>query len=95
MELCYAPFSLAEGLRRSLEDPPATLLVLPNGWVKIAAALPYTCADLRKQTLAQAWQCYCSAWHDEAVITAVRSAIRDELRHAEANTWRPVAVANA
>jgi MoaA/NifB/PqqE/SkfB family radical SAM enzyme len=47
MELCYIPFDLSEGLRRSLEDPPATMLVLPNGWVKVAAALPHICADLR------------------------------------------------
>jgi hypothetical protein len=47
MELCYIPFDMAEGLRRSVADPPATLLVLPNGWVKVAAALPHVCADLR------------------------------------------------
>lgn len=94
MELCYAPFSLAEGLRRSLEDPPATMLVLPNGWVKVTAALPYTCADLRQQTLTEAWGSYCRAWRDDALIAAVRGTCRDESRHAEANTWRPVPVAN-
>src|SRR5262249_40389819 len=52
MELCYIPFDIAEGLRQSLYDPPATMLVLPNGWVKVAAALPYVCADLRQDTLA-------------------------------------------
>ncbi len=40
------------GLRESLATPPATLLVLPNGWVKVAAALPHVCADLRHESLA-------------------------------------------
>ena len=47
MELCFEPFEIREGLQASLESPPATLLVLPNGWVKVAAALPQICADLR------------------------------------------------
>src|SRR4030095_6631560 len=47
MELCYVPFSMEEGLRGSLAEPPATLLVLPDGRVKVAAALPHICADLR------------------------------------------------
>ena len=32
LELCYVPFSMADGLRASLQEPPATLLVLPNGF---------------------------------------------------------------
>ena len=56
MELCYVPFSMEEGLRGSLAEPPATLLVLPDGRVKVAAALPHICADLRRQTLAEAWR---------------------------------------
>ena len=48
MELCYIPFDMKDALRGSLDEPPATLLVLPNGWVKVAAALPYVCADLRR-----------------------------------------------
>ena len=88
MELCYSPFDLAEAMRRSVDDPPATLLVLPNGWVKVAAVLPHICADLRKATLAQAWQAYRDAWRDPEVITAARSAVEDESKHAQANRWR-------
>ena len=93
MELCYSPFTMGDGLRGSLEEPPATLLVLPNGWVKIVAARPQICADLRKNTLERAWQAYCDAWRDESVLDAVRRAMGDEARHAEANSWRPVAAA--
>jgi MoaA/NifB/PqqE/SkfB family radical SAM enzyme len=93
IELCYTPFSMTDGLRGSMQDPPATLLVLPNGWVKVAAALPYVCADLRRHTLAESWTRYRAAWREETVISALQSAIEDESRHAEANTWRIAAIA--
>jgi hypothetical protein len=62
--------------------------------VKVAAALPYVCANLRRETLAEAWEAYRSAWRNESVIAEVRRAIADESRHAEANTWRVVPVAH-
>jgi MoaA/NifB/PqqE/SkfB family radical SAM enzyme len=87
MELCYSPFDLAEGLRRSLADPPATLLLLPNGWVKVAAALPYVCADLRHASLADAWRAYCEAWRGATVRAAAACAIEDASRHPAGNRW--------
>lgn len=92
MEFCYSPFTLEEALKECLNEPPATLLVLPNGWVKVAAALPQVCADLRRETLEQAWKAYCGAWHDDAVIVAARRAAEDGRQHAEANRWRPLKV---
>ena len=93
MGLCYIPFDLAEGLAACLEVPPATLLVLPNGWVKVAAALPHVCADLRAMTLAEAWAAYREAWHDGSVRAAARRAIEDPERHASANRWQAMLVA--
>ncbi len=90
MVVCYEPFSLDEALRETMLDPPATLLVLPNGLVKVAAALPYICADLRRDTLAEAWDSYRRAWRSETVIRALRRAIADESAHAEANAWQPL-----
>jgi MoaA/NifB/PqqE/SkfB family radical SAM enzyme len=92
MEICYEPFSLEEGLRRSLDDPPATLLVLPNGWVKVAAALPQVCADLRHCSLQEAWGAYQRAWQEASVQRAVRDAVADETRHGLANRWRLLSV---
>jgi MoaA/NifB/PqqE/SkfB family radical SAM enzyme len=88
MEMCFEPFTMQEGLRRSAEEPPATLLVLPNGWVKAAAALPHICADLRRTSLGEAWDDYRRAWRDATMGAAVREAIADEQRHGEANAWR-------
>jgi MoaA/NifB/PqqE/SkfB family radical SAM enzyme len=92
MEICYSPFTLGEGLQASLKEPPATLLILPNGWVKVAAALPQICADLRQEGLADAWAAYCRAWLDSGVVAAARRAVRDESNHADANQWRRLAV---
>jgi len=74
-------------------EPPATLLVLPDGRVKVAAALPHICADLRRQSLAEAWEAYRRAWRDEPVLAAIRGAIVDPARHAEANKWQLLPVA--
>jgi MoaA/NifB/PqqE/SkfB family radical SAM enzyme len=95
MELCYSPRDIAGALQHSLHEPPATLLVLPNGWVKVAAALPHVCSDLRRESLADAWRAYCAAWHDDDVIDSARRAIDDASRHADANRWTWLPVVNA
>ena len=95
MELCYEPFTMVDALRASLAEPPATLLVLPNGWVKVSAALPHVCADLRQVNLAQAWDTYRAAWRGATMAAAVREALEDEGRHAQANKWQKLSVINA
>jgi MoaA/NifB/PqqE/SkfB family radical SAM enzyme len=94
LELCHLPFDLEDGLRGSLKTPPATLLVLPNGWIKVAAALPQICADLRRSTLAEAWEAYRRAWRSDTVLAAVRRAVVDPSRHAHANIWQLLPVAH-
>lgn len=91
MELCYEPFEIRDGLRASLESPSATLLVLPNGWVKVAAPLPQICADLRRDRLDEAWRAYRAAWRDEQFAAAARRAIDDAALLAQANAWQPPA----
>ena len=88
MELCFEPFTVSDGLAAAAQQPPATLLVLPNGWVKVAAALPHVCADLRRVNLARAWNDYRAAWRGATMTSVVREAIEDESRHGLANTWR-------
>jgi hypothetical protein len=77
-----------DALKASLVDPPATLLVLPNGWVKVVAALPHICADLRHVTLSEAWDAYRDAWQQDEVRAAVHLAAKDESRHAKSNIWQ-------
>jgi len=94
LELCYLPFSIEDGLRRSLEEPPATLLVLPDGRVKVAAALPHVCADLRRRTLAQAWDAYRNAWRYGEMLAEIHRAMTDPALHAQANVWKPLSFAD-
>ena len=94
LELCHEPFDVEAGLAESLASPPATLLVLPNGWVKVAAALPHICADLRRDRLDAAWQAYRNAWSDGKVLASARRAVHDPTHHARANSWQLMSVAH-
>jgi len=76
MELCFRPFSIQEAL--SQEGPSGTLLVLPDGKVKVSAALPYFCADLKSMSLRQAWEAYGRAWRDPRTLAALRRAAQEE-----------------
>ncbi len=90
IELCYRPFTLQEGLREGLSAPPAALLVLPNGKVKLAAPLPYTFADVRRQSIEEIWDAYRAAWQRPEVDRAVQAVLRDPRLLEEANHWRPL-----
>ncbi|MFH1725787.1 MAG: radical SAM protein [Elusimicrobiota bacterium] len=90
LELRWSPFTIEEGLEECLLQPPATLLVLPDGRVKVAAVLPYTCADLRRQSLAEAWDAYRRAWARPEVREACARVLADPARLAEADRWLPL-----
>jgi len=87
-ELCFEPFSVQDGLRRSLADPPATLLVLPNGLVKLMGVLPYVCGDLRRDELSTIWENYCRFWNGDTMKALASDAIMDASLHARANDWQ-------
>ncbi|MBI4425025.1 MAG: radical SAM protein [Elusimicrobia bacterium] len=87
LELCYKPFSVSEDLSGQLQDPPGTLLVLPDGRVKVSAALPYVCADLKRQDLSEAWAAYRAAWRRPAVAEAIRRLLREPAGSSQANAW--------
>jgi len=92
MELCFRPFSLSEELGQRKAEPSGTLLVLPDGRVKVSAALPYVCADLKRMTLAQAWRRYLAAWSHPKVAEALADAAGDEAAQARANAWEDLDV---
>lgn len=90
MEIWHDPFTVEDGLRQSLQSPPATLLILPNGMVKIVASCGQICGHLRESSLSEVWDQYRCAWRHEKVIAAVQRAIADEAAHADANVWTRV-----
>ena len=88
MELSIYPWDILTEMERRLESPQAMLLVVPNGRVKLLNALPFAPADLRRDTLDEAWQAYRNAWRAIEVRKFIK-ACRDDpqlLRHAN-ETW--------
>jgi MoaA/NifB/PqqE/SkfB family radical SAM enzyme len=87
LELCFRPYSVLDALREQVQEPPATLLILPHGKVKVAAALPFLCADVRTQSLSQAWQAYRESWGQLRVRQAVAQVLAEPRHLQEANRW--------
>ncbi len=83
---CY-PYDVIEELRYRLTTPSASLLVLPNGKVKLIGPLPFICGDLRVSSLDEIWRQYKLAWKDPRVIEHGRGVVEDPARVAEANSW--------
>jgi MoaA/NifB/PqqE/SkfB family radical SAM enzyme len=65
--LSIYPWDIVTEMERRLESPQAMLLVVPNGKVKLLNALPFAPADLRRDSLAQAWNAYRDAWRTAEV----------------------------
>ena len=86
--LSVYPWDILTEVRTRLESPQAMLLVVPNGKVKLLNALPFAPADLRRDSLAQAWEAYKEAWRSEPVRDFIRRCMGDPslLRHAN-ETW--------
>jgi MoaA/NifB/PqqE/SkfB family radical SAM enzyme len=93
-KLSIYPWDILTELERRLESPQAMLLVVPNGKIKLLNALPFAPADLRRDTLAEAWRAYQAAWRDSDVADFIARCRIDPtlLRHAN-ETWemRPAA----
>jgi len=96
MALSIYPWDILTELRTRLESPQAMLLVVPNGKVKLLNALPFAVADLRRDSIGQAWVAYQEAWRSRPVRAFVeRCATEPELlRHAN-ETWELGSVATA
>jgi MoaA/NifB/PqqE/SkfB family radical SAM enzyme len=86
--LCIYPWDIFEEMQVRRESPQAMLLVVPNGKVKLLNALPFAAADLRCDSLAQAWHAYCEAWRSPEVGEFIDACRADPtlLRHAN-ETW--------
>jgi len=86
--LSIYPWDILMELERRLESPQAMLLVVPNGKVKLLNALPFAPADLRRDSLEQAWQAYRVAWQSSEVREFIQACQRNPvlLRHAN-ETW--------
>ena len=83
---CY-PYDVIEELRYRLEQPSASLLIIPNGKVKLIGPLPFICGDLKTMPLSEVWDNYQRAWSDERVVEFGRRVVERPELVAEANNW--------
>jgi MoaA/NifB/PqqE/SkfB family radical SAM enzyme len=88
ISLSIYPWDIVTEIETRLEHPQAMLLVVPNGKVKLLNALPFSPADLRTDSLDNAWQAYRDAWRATEVRDFVMQCRSDPalLRHAN-ETW--------
>jgi MoaA/NifB/PqqE/SkfB family radical SAM enzyme len=86
--LSIYPWDILAEMQQRLESPQAMLLVVPNGKVKLLNALPFAPADLRRDSLEQAWEAYREAWRSDEVRDFVAACRANPalLRHAN-ETW--------
>jgi MoaA/NifB/PqqE/SkfB family radical SAM enzyme len=87
MKIYHYPFDVIEELKYRLEKPSASLLVVPNGKVKLIGPLPFICGDLKKQSLSQVWEKYKQAWKKPEVIDFTKKVIADPKLLAQSNNW--------
>ncbi len=88
MEIAFRPFSIEEDLKAKKSAMPATILILPDGRVRVSGFLPYTCADLRKETLIQAWKECQKAYQNPKISTGFDEILKDASVLALANQLR-------
>ncbi|MCX5795112.1 MAG: radical SAM protein [Elusimicrobia bacterium] len=84
MEVCYRPFELRQGVEEWLREPPGTLSVQADGKVRVSAVLPWLCGDLRRDSLAEAWDAYRTACASTDVVDALKALIYGDLPRPEA-----------
>jgi MoaA/NifB/PqqE/SkfB family radical SAM enzyme len=74
--LSIYPWDILTELQLRLESPQAMVLVVPNGRVKLLNALPFAPGDLRRMSLAQAWEAYRAAWRTPRVADFIARCAR-------------------
>lgn len=88
MNLSIYPWDILTEMNRRRSSPQAMLLIVPNGKIKLLNALPFAPADLRRDSLALAWQAYRDAWRSQEVGQFIAACQTNPtlLRHAN-ETW--------
>lgn len=87
MKVYYYPYDVIQELKYRLEKPSASLLVVPNGNVKLIGPLPFICANVKEKTFSEAWELYKKAWREPKVIEFTKRVIQDPTLLAQSNKW--------
>ncbi|MCL5674172.1 MAG: radical SAM protein [Candidatus Omnitrophica bacterium] len=87
MKVYFYPYDVLEELKYRRMSPAASLLVIPNGKVKLIGPLPFVCGNLKKQTLKQVWENYKISWQKPQVQEFIDRLIKEPKLLAESNKW--------
>lgn len=87
MKVYYYPYDVLEELVYRLDYPAASLLVIPNGKVKLIGPLPFVCGDLKKELLHKIWSKYKEAWQNPKVIDFAKRVISQPHLLGLSNKW--------
>ena len=84
MRLSIYPWDIREEIRVRRDSPQAMMLVVPDGKAKLLNALPFAPGDIRRQSLAEAWEAVCRAWKSPKVNDFIDKVLADPklLKHA-------------
>ena len=78
MRIIYYPFTVMHELKFRLANPAASFVILPNGKIKMIAALPFLCADLKEHSLREAWERYKQGWKHPMIKEFIARIQEDE-----------------
>lgn len=87
MKVYYYPYDVIEELRVRVESPSASLLVIPDGRVKLIGPLPFVCGNVATQPLREVWDRYRRGWRLPQVVGFVQRVIEDPTLVSRANDW--------
>ncbi|MBI3549966.1 MAG: radical SAM protein [Elusimicrobia bacterium] len=90
MRVFFHELGLLEELKYRLVNPAALFIIIPNGKVKLINALPFTCGDLREQTLSEVWGNFNRAWKDPRVAKFVDDLEKDPDLVSKLHKWIPL-----
>jgi len=87
MNVYYYRYDVIEELRVRVQTPSASLLVLPDGRVKLSNLLPFICGHLAKHSLREIWDRYRAAWRLPQVKDFVAQVLAEPSLVSRANDW--------
>src|SRR3989338_8186823 len=87
MKVYYYPYDVIEELKYRRHSPAASLLVIPNGKVKLIGPLPFICGDLRKKNLQEIWENYKMSWEEPRVVKFIQKLVKEPSLVSESNNW--------
>ncbi|PCI40294.1 MAG: hypothetical protein COB53_01460 [Elusimicrobia bacterium] len=87
MRVYFHEMGLLEELRYRIKNPAALFIVLPNGLVKLINALPFTCGDLRKDSVTKIWGNFQKAWKRPEVAKFIDDMATNDKLTAQLHNW--------